>query len=37
MNGNDIYVWFTNHFMHLLAPWLYDDEDEEPDGRTEVR
>jgi len=25
MTLRDVYNFFTNHLMHILAPWLYDD------------
>jgi len=25
MTLRDVYKFFTNHLMHILAPWLYDD------------
>lgn len=25
MSWKDIKTWWTNHFMHLIAPWMYDE------------
>jgi len=25
ISNDDVFKWFTNHLMHILFPWLYDE------------